>query len=93
MRVGEGMRIGTDVDILLSSFKATDTNHETPEGTETRAGLGFSKQNVFPSQGCETDRYGQPGQRSPWAQCAEAEAVSGLTTQEGSSAFCEKKHN
>lgn len=45
------MRIGTDIDILLSSFKATDANHDT-RGTETRPGLGFPKQNVFPLQGC-----------------------------------------
>lgn len=39
--VGEGTEIGTDIDILLSSFNATDANHETPGEIETRAGFSF----------------------------------------------------
>lgn len=58
------MRIGTDIDILLSSFKATDAN-VTPAGTETRAGLGFSKQTVFPSQGCWGRGMGSQARGAP----------------------------
>lgn len=39
--MGEGTEIGTDIDILLSSFNATDANHETPGEIETRAGFSF----------------------------------------------------
>lgn len=45
--MGEGTKIGTDTDILLSSFNATDVNHDN-RGTETRAGFRFSKPSVFP---------------------------------------------
>lgn len=36
------MEIGTDTDILLSSFNATDANYDTPWEGGTRAGFSFS---------------------------------------------------
>lgn len=63
--MGEGTKIGTDTDILLSSFNVTDANHDT-RGTETRAGFRFSKPSVFPLRGwwvAKMDRDGEPGQR------------------------------
>lgn len=39
----EGREIGTDINILLSSFNVTDANHETPGETETGAGFSFLK--------------------------------------------------
>lgn len=66
--VGEGTEIGTDIDILLSSFNATDANHEKPGEREARAGFSFSKQSVFPLQGwrfAEMDGDRRPGRRNP----------------------------
>lgn len=50
--VWEGTKIGTDIDILLSSFNATDANLETPGETEMRLGLAFLSK-VVPSAGRE----------------------------------------
>lgn len=53
--MGEGMRIGTDIDILLSSFKATDANHDT-RGNRNKAWAkcvpfaGLLRQTVMGSQ-------------------------------------------
>lgn len=61
------MEIGTDTDILLSSFAATDANHDTPEGGGTRAGSSFSKR-MFPSPGgsfAETGANGRLGGGAP----------------------------
>lgn len=63
--MGEGTKIGTDMDILLSSFNAADANHDT-RGTETRAGFRISKPSVFPLRGwwvAKMDGDGEPGQR------------------------------
>lgn len=66
--MGNGTKIGTDIDILLSSFNATDANHDT-KGTETRAGFRFSKPNVFPLRGWRVAQMdGEPGQGQPGAR-------------------------
>lgn len=43
------MKIGTNTERLLSSFNATDANHETPGKQKQGQGLSFSKQSAFPS--------------------------------------------
>lgn len=61
--MGEGTKIGTDIDILLSSFNATDANHDARR-TETRAGLRFSKPGAFPLQGWRVVKMDGDGEQA-----------------------------